>query len=483
MPEKNYDILKKVNNFYFNSNPNLNLIIPRSYDDDSEEGKAIISISNLVDQKNYDHAIALAEKCLQHFPQETHNAFLVWQIAAFWKKEIIPNEEFRAYFDSMEEMYPNYAYLNFDKAILFIGEQRFNDAVEELKKARQKEPHHAPTLSLLFLIYYLAKDEQWKSLLLTVSKSKLLPERVINLIQIGEAIINKKPSPLYMSADKENLTKKNNEILEKFPKFILNEAPKSQKILMAVADSNYLKEYISTLILSGIEFKERDFGLHIHVYDPSDEDINFLRKYALKYPELSLSFSSESGNSLINSKTPTYYAAMRFSRAWQILKKDENIKIISIVDADALIRKTPFVLPEVQNCNAAFTFSSELAPFWDRFAGGFASFKGSEEGQDILSYITNIILKNIMTGKEFWFIDQVALFDTYKNSIKNNGIGQISSDILFGMNMQHTEDAVFWTYTNDHKTEDNPMNRERKRLLENIVLIQRNKSLINGHYI
>ncbi|PZP57485.1 MAG: hypothetical protein DI586_00170 [Micavibrio aeruginosavorus] len=481
MADKDYNILREVNGYYFDSNPDLTLIMPKYYEEATEEGEAITKISQMIEQNRYDEALAFAENCLIKFPPEAQNAFLSWQICIYWRQKKIPNSELIEYFSSLVEAYPDSAYLNFDKAFLHVKNRDFNEAVKELKIARKKEPNHAPSMSLLFLIYYLAGDEQWKSLYLSATKSKLLPERILNLISIGEAIKDRKPSPLYLSGDLAKHPQLNEELLEKFPKLIMVKSPSQKNILMAAAETNYLREFIPTLILSALEIKDRDFGIHVHLYAPMGVDLELLQMYDEKFPELNLSYSYEKISYQVVSGMPTYYSTMRFCRAWQILKESSLSERLALVDADAILRKDPFKNDKIKNADILLTYNP-AAPLWDKFAGGFVSFSKSDSALDALSYMSNIILKNIASRKEFWFIDQVALFDMNSNYSKKVTIDTISGDELFGKDLQHKEGSIFWTFTNDEKVMNNPMNSERVRLMSTYGLTQEWNILVKGKY-
>lgn len=480
MADKDYNILREVNDHYFTKFVSFSLLFTLPYEPLSEEAKLASDINQLVEQKNYPAAIELAEKCISLYPNP-ENTFLELQIYAYWTSGNIPNQEFLAYYTGMEEVLPKAAYINFNKAYLYIREKNFNAAVEELKKARAKEPNHKSSTGLLFLIYYFAKDELWRSLYLNIQKSKIFEEKITNIISIGDTIRNNSFSPVYKSADKDRLKSSNDELLAKFPEFVMVKPPEQENILIAAAETNYLRDYIVTLIMSALELPERNFGIHVHLYNPMGIDIDLLKLYDRKYPEARLSYSYEKGSLTYEIENTAYYASMRFARAYQILEQS-NVKKAALLDADSLIKQDPFSRDDIRNADVVLTKGPDMAPYWENFAGGFNCFSKTETGLKAAGYIANVILKNMAESNGFWFLDQVAIFDMFNHLSKTQKIDSISYDDLFGKDSRHVEGTTFWTYTNEDKIRDNPMNRERQNLIAKYAINQEWNLLIHAKY-
>lgn len=479
---KNYDVCKDINEFYFNNYASLELSMPAFFDEFTEEGIAIQEISKQIASGNYDHAVALAEHNLQHFTMDASTAFLSWQVYAYWKQGKLPNSELIAYFASLEEVFPKEAFVHFNKAALYVRDKNFNEAVKELVKARRKESEHPATLVLLFWIYYFSRDDQWHSLFNTIEKGKMVPQIIIDLVNTVEAINDKKQTSLYLSADSGDLKQSNKALFEKFPEFVLVKQPTQENVLMVAAESNYFNQYVIAFLLSGLEIKSRNFGIHVHLYSPMGVDLELLQHYDEKYPELNLSYSYEKSSHVLNSEAPSYYASMRFCRAYQLLETSDAVKKIAVTDADVLIRKDLFERDDIKSSDIALISSPDITPIWEKFAGGFVSFSKNETSLNAFAYLANILLKNFAAKKEFWFIDQIAIFDMYQSFSKTSKITRIPLGNLFGQNMKHTPDATLWTYTNEDKHRDNPMNREKQRLLAQYSLPQEWNGMVRAKY-
>jgi len=459
---KNYDSCKDINSYYFENYLPLSIAMPGFYSADTDEGSAILEIKALIDRQEYSNAVSLAETYLLKFPH-AQDALLAWQIYGYWLQGNIPNEAFIDYFQTLEEFLPQEAFLNFNKGFLYTKSKKFNEAVKELEIAYSKNSSFVPTVILLFWIYYLSGDPQWKKLFVYVENSKIIQDQQVRLIKVIESIETKKETSLYVSADsdpKKSIT----ELLYKFPSLIIEKEPTEENILFVAAETKYFRTFVTTFLLSGRELEIRNFGIHVHLYHPSPADVELLKKYDRAYPELKLSYSTEQSSTSFDTQNANYYSSMRFCRAYEILEKSEAVKKISVVDADSLIRANPYGDKNIINSTVLLTGTPEASPGWDRFAGGFVSFSKTKNSLQAFEYFVNIVLKNISKDNAFWFMDQIALLDMYQEFSASGDISTLPGDYIFGKNLQHEAGSLFWTYTNDSKIGDNAVNRERNRL-------------------
>lgn len=397
------------------------------------------------------------------YPAGYHNAFIAWQVIAMWHQGRLPTADLIVYLNTLEGFYPEEAFLNFNKAILCIKSGQFNEAMRELKEGRKKDPYNSLSVVLQFWIAYFSGDMEWRQHYKIIKENGLLPAPVLRLVDAVEAISSKQPSPLYLSPRKDDFQLANRELLKNFPELKIEKSSDRKNVLMVAADSGYLHKFVFALLLSAKELPERSFGLHVHVYQPKEGDMAALQAFDQKYPELCLSYSWEEKSPALPSNEAPYYACMRFCRAAELLSGSDTIERLALVDADSLLRQDPFRDDRVSSADVVLC-RHEWAPPWDRFAAGFSVFCRSSAGQSFLACIANILLENFAAGKQFWLIDQVALFDAFNTF---DGVAKtISLEPVFGKNMEHGQESFFWTYTNDDKTRDNPMNREKARLLK-----------------
>lgn len=475
-----YNICKDINEFYFKSYTSLDLIPPKAFPEFSPEFNTTQAIQKYMDHGVFDKAAKLAELSQQQFPQ--HQAiFMEWQVYALWKGGLLPSTEVINFYAQLESLLPKEAHPLFNKAALYARDKNFSAAVEELNKARKKDNSHARTISLLFWIYYFSGDEQWKYLLTLLKKNNGLPEQIANLIARIESVDDRKETPLYAFADKENLFGANETLFQKFPDLSLIKAPTQKHIFWTAVDGNYLREYVTTFVLSLVDKPLPNVGIHVHVYHPLGTDIDLLRLLDETFPHANLSYSIEGMSYTLSLQNGAYYASMRYARAYQVLMAHPSVEKIAIVDADVIVRQNPFARKEIIESDVTLT-GVDVAPKWERFAAGFSCFSQTELSKAAFAYMTNILLKNFATGKEFWFIDQVALSDMERNFLNHKNVYAMPLNDIFGVKMQHTAEALLWTYTNEHKLADNPMNQERQRLVEKYPVTQEWNGMAKGKY-
>lgn len=460
-----YDVCRNYNPFYFAPYMGVPLVLPDFFPVDSQPGQHIDLMKNLIASGDYAQAVSFSGQIMPAYPAGYHNAFIAWQVVALWHQGAIPTSDLIVYLTTLEGFYPKEAFLNFDKAILYIKEKQFNEAMQELKTGRKKDSQNSLSVILQFWICYFSGDEQWRSLYKIIHQNGLLSAPLLRLIDTVEAIKESRSVPLYLGAVTENVSGVNEDLFKDYPDLKIDKLPQEPRVLMVACDSTYLHKFVLAFLLSARELPDRSFGLHVHVYEPQENDLEILQKFDRDYPELKLSYSWEEKSSILASGQPPYYACMRFCRAYQILQTSEKLQKIAVVDADSLLRQDPFAYEGIGGAEVVLS-RHETAPAWDQFAAGFTVFSKTETGLKILGHITNILLKNFRAGKDFWLIDQIALFDAFMAFSKLGGIKTLPLEPVFGKNMEHGDGSLFWTYTNDDKTRDNPMNREKDRLLQ-----------------
>lgn len=476
-----YSICKDFNPYYFNQFAGLTLIIPAFFEENSEEGKAVAVVSQAIDTGNYDGAIKLVESAMKHFGPEQEDSFLTWQVYAYYKAGKTSAADFVGFFDAMEQMFPEHAFVNFDKAFIHVADGNFNAAVKELDKALEKDALHGPSLILQFLILYFARDNKWRPLFEKIKPLGLFNPAVINLVSIVELINSRKPCDIYEGADTKNLESSNKTLLEQFPDLVMGKDPQTENILLVAAESNYFRDYVVPLILSLHNLKDKDFGLHVHLYHPLATDVETLEKYADTYPDVNLSYSYEKLATNVAADSKPYYASMRFVRAYQLLKSSGNVKHIAITDADVLARDNVFKHHKIGESDVTISHY-KTAPCWDQYPAGFSCFSNTPYGIEALGHIANILMKNFAARREFWFIDQVALFDMQSHLSGRGKMNIIRLDDVFGEKMEQRPESLLWTYTNEDKFKDNPMNRLRKELMEKYATTIEWNAMARGKY-
>ena len=207
----------------------------------------------------------------------------------------------------------------------------------------------------------------------------------------------------------------------------------SDFFIYAAADTTYFDLYGRTLINSVI--KNTQYGVHLHVYNPTAEQIEFCQRHdrvsmtweyinqasfdsAVKFwtspslPEPFLSRRKRMLGTKVVDKTlsldsnvqqwllKTYYACMRFVRLPQILQPGSKFLAI---DVDGLVRQ-PF--------DYRFADSRDFYLHEKEKGGHLAGAilcTGSNPSMKFIKHLAQVIQQEIEQDNIFWFLDQWAL--------------------------------------------------------------------------
>jgi hypothetical protein len=202
--------------------------------------------------------------------------------------------------------------------------------------------------------------------------------------------------------------------------------------IYAACDVDYFDEFGSTLINSVL--KNTTFGIHLHLYNPTPEQIHYCRsvhRVSITYEHTPMDlFTSAAKKWTTVSNDPeladrrrrivtamdkgkdtsiqqriqrTYFASARFIRLQQLIRPNNQLLAI---DIDAIVRKDLPTLDNGRDFFIHYIFGRKA-----RYLAGGLYFTGNNNGYSFLKEYANILKINIETDNLYWGIDQDVLFD------------------------------------------------------------------------
>lgn len=194
-------------------------------------------------------------------------------------------------------------------------------------------------------------------------------------------------------------------------------------VIFASCDTEYYKKFGNSFINSAIQF---EYSVHIHLINPTTDIVKF------DNPLVTYTLEENSPT------TREYYACNRFLIAPQlILNLEEGDKLV-ILDIDCLIRK-PLTLPDA------------AVGLWLRES--FGANEWEKEGTHVLASIVMYdwtshifaqkVAENIKLSQKRWFVDQKALWETYK-TFKYMNIVDLSLIKPSLSDWEFKEDSAIW---------------------------------------
>lgn len=229
--------------------------------------------------------------------------------------------------------------------------------------------------------------------------------------------------------------------------------------IYTACDAVYFDEFAKTLINS-IE-KNTSAGIHIHLFNPTNEQIQYCRKYnrlsvSYEYAELNLFenaankwktepssdieklryarilTSAKKGNdkSIIERIQKTYFACARFIRLEELTTTGNKFFAI---DVDAIVRKPIPSLPNGPAC-----YLHKITGKKARVLAGGIYTDGNDEGRKFLGEYSAALSNNIKNDYLYWSLDQDVLDEIVpKFNIENLPIELIDWDM--------NPSSVIWT--------------------------------------
>jgi hypothetical protein len=200
--------------------------------------------------------------------------------------------------------------------------------------------------------------------------------------------------------------------------------------IFTACDTHYFDNFGKILINSVL--KNTNLGIHVHIFDPSEENIEFCQKKdrvsvsyehipktmfldaaerwkvePLSEPEHTryrrIQTAMQKGNdpNIVNRIQKTYYACARFIRLESLTKPGDKF---FAMDVDAVVRKDLPVLPVGKDC-----YLHKITGKKARVLAGGLYTDGNINGREFLKDYSDLLISNISQDYLYWSIDQDVL--------------------------------------------------------------------------
>lgn len=215
---------------------------------------------------------------------------------------------------------------------------------------------------------------------------------------------------------------------------VYGEVPR-EPCVFAACDFHYFKEHAPSLVYSCNDIGK---NVHIHIAEPDQESFN-ITNILNNDTSVNTTFSF-SGKQNMGRSTRAYYACLRFFMLPSLLPSAQKILT---VDVDCLFMK-PFEFPKT----ATGYFPRKPIPNtvgWEQEGTKVAAGVVYMDNRAIP--VAEAVIKRIEQGPIQWFIDQVALAETFAR-VEEKEITQFDSTF---MDWEFEEESVMWTGKGDRK--------------------------------
>jgi len=241
---------------------------------------------------------------------------------------------------------------------------------------------------------------------------------------------------------------------------IIGEIPQ-EFCCFASSDSVYLHDHAPALLSSAIV---SGTNLHIHVVNATFDDWLFLHELSLHASgKIKFTYTSENTDisKLSADERRVYYSCNRFIAAGQILLNGGGPFLI--IDIDCLLMKKIeqpiediglFLREPFQNANQWETLGSHVA-------AGAVYYSKSKIASQFAVEVGHTILNN----KLIWFLDQVTLWEVYKQRKDEMDVRVFDNDF---MDWEFREGTTIWTGKGSRKY-DNPTYVSKKKDFETLL--------------
>lgn len=218
-------------------------------------------------------------------------------------------------------------------------------------------------------------------------------------------------------------------------------------------DSLYLDPHALALARSLDVFSPGE-QLHIHVINMDAPSQTLLEDLgaSLNYTAVSYTYENKDFGDADISFRRSYYAAIRFVRAYQFL--DATGRDLLILDADSLIRGPllPLFLL-LGDMDIALKRRADMPPTHEIMAG-ILFVRSSVAGRNFLSDVAGSIADQLIDGSAEWFFDQKALHDAFnrvRDASEKPRIGEFPTKYF---DWEFKFDTVIWTGKGPRKSDD-----------------------------
>jgi hypothetical protein len=157
-----------------------------------------------------------------------------------------------------------------------------------------------------------------------------------------------------------------------------------------------------------------------------------------------------------------YYCVSRSCRVYQLALENPRRDIV-MMDADLLVRRDLRGLPGFESAAKRIGLQHwPHEPIWQEFGGGIYWLKASEAATRFMGEVARFIAHNIRSGNTNWFLDQLAIWSTFRTRVDQHEVELADSAKM--CDLKHGDEAVIWAVTTE-KSGPNRYNAYKQYLL------------------
>lgn len=344
----------------------------------------------------------------------------------------------------LSRFYPQDVGLAATFARILIKNEHYGDATFYLQRAIQLAPNNKYAWAHLALIAAIARDHgtalqaSRKALELKESLFSTIPKTyVFSMMALG---LPAKVGPFDSTPLTINQPIKDQELTIARPEVVYHRVPENlpdRPIIMFACDEVYFNRYGKNQLLSLLQSK-KEFGVHVHVVNPSDESLQWMEKYADRYCK-NLVISFERVDETLSTNKP-YLASCRFINVGDFVRKFNRSYLI--VDTDMVLNSPEHLESFFDQINEPAVCYSEHSPIWDTVTASFIYIPNTDVGLSFIDMAQRYLLRIFFTKttNSFWYVDQVAL--------QGSALAH-ANNVWLAMNKQVTcrflsDDSIFW---------------------------------------
>lgn len=234
---------------------------------------------------------------------------------------------------------------------------------------------------------------------------------------------------------------------------------KKKEVIFAACDSIYFMEFGISFIASSLFYNH---CTHVHIVNPTAQIKKIVSALNAKNDLFTFSFHNMDFANYDKEAIKTYYACMRFLLIPSLFEIDKDIKLM-VLDIDAIIKQT-LVFPEQHIGIFLREYHKEV-----HFKVLASIFYISYKHIDFINTANFIISQYQKTNTMRWYIDQIALYQAYKEKLKLEDIFIFTEDYC---GWDSKSGAYVWTAKGARKYKDNLFLKEKKHFENMIKLIK-----------
>lgn len=232
---------------------------------------------------------------------------------------------------------------------------------------------------------------------------------------------------------------------------------KKKEVVFAACDSVYFIKFGISFIVSSLLCRH---ATHIHIVNPTDKIKKIVYALNKKNNLFTFSFHNMDFSNFDKESIKTYYACMRFLVIPSLFKIDKDIKLM-VLDIDAIIKKT-LIFPN-ENIGLFLREYNKEIKFKILASILYVTYKHI----DFINATNSIIAHHQKNNTMKWYIDQIALYKSYKGKIEEKDT-YIFTQKYCGWDSENGE--YIWTAKGNRKYEDQLFLKE-KAYFENMIKI------------